>query len=1117
MPQLTFQSIEEQLDHYPSLVRDQYRTARTELQGKLRENDLLDWASIGAEIAGKSVRAWEAAAEYFKASPEVQRQLPSGQFVRWAGIGSRLCSDSPNLAVAYFEASPASLIRLRPRYIEDWANLGRALYRGTWKSSTLACQFYKTTPAILEHLTFVEYTQFAQFLETVSLRSYDLAAQCLDDGPRLFSSLGQERQGVIAIGRALADRSWRDIRAFFDASFSALPKLDPVERGRLLTIVNRLVIAGQVSAGEAVSAGAVALLRVDPDRRARMLEIVDGLTSVSPGVSPELLKRVPGIMERVSFSQFEEWHRQGLAILNGNRDAGLSFYRLESARAQELLDALASGVELVRIRDLVRTYCRALVGQEIELGTTGNLVDKNIGWVEGDAPTTEGSTIYLPEVVDRFPSKDANFAWYKVVATHQVGHIEFGSFGFDFDRPSTKFDDLRPQTEGRDSGAEAVPEPVVEALPPDLAESLEKGGVETLWLTDMSRFFALFADRALAHDVFTVVEDARLDARIVYEYRGIESAYRVTQDHSLRERPQIEELPAREAMVEFIVRVSLEQREKLAVPHEYVDTARKIARIVDAVKAPTATVEDSAEATVRIYALLAGIPNNEVPEDDFEEIDLDEQDEEQQDQPYQDEDDSSFYLDALAGTGEGEASETGEESGDETGDEQQGYESPEDVSYRGDFKPELAQLLEQLRMGAGEGESSTEPITEEQLQELLEQSSEIEGEPSEGEEEGEGERREIPEEMIQNLLKEMAKRDPNDPQSSQGPFVHVDEDGGPLEPADDRSFIYDEWDFRGNEYKARWCMVHEKDMAEGDPGFYRETLGAYSSMVRDIHRQFELVSPEMYRKIKRLEDGEDHDFDAVVESFVDRRSGNQPSEKLFWRRNKVERDVAVAFLLDMSASTAEAIDESPRQGDDWGAPDDPVEYMVWLRSRRAEGLRRSYKRIVDIEKEGIVLLANALELLGDQYAIYGFSGYGRENVEFYVIKDLAERFSPAIPRRIDRIAPLHATRMGPAIRHATVKLLQQEARSKILFMITDGRPQDRGYSREGVEKEYAVHDTKQALMEARREGIMPFCLTVDKAGHDYMKTMMQDMSYEVLHDIRTLPKRLPQLYKKLTT
>jgi nitric oxide reductase activation protein len=272
----------------------------------------------------------------------------------------------------------------------------------------------------------------------------------------------------------------------------------------------------------------------------------------------------------------------------------------------------------------------------------------------------------------------------------------------------------------------------------------------------------------------------------------------------------------------------------------------------------------------------------------------------------------------------------------------------------------------------------------------------------------------------------------------------------------------------------------------------------------------------MYRKIKRLEDGDDFDLDAVIEARVDRISGNTPSDKVFWRRNKVERDVSVAFLLDMSASTAEAIDENRRPSDDWGAPDDPVEYMVWLRSRRAEGLRRSYKRIVDIEKEGISLLVSALELTGDTYGIYGFSGYGRENVEFYVIKELTERWSQQVARRIDRIAPLHATRMGPAIRHATTKLMASDAKSRILFMISDGRPQDRGYSREGVEKEYAVHDTRVAFDEARKLGIQPFCLTVDKNGHDYLKTMMQDVSYEVLSDIRLLPSRLPQLYKRLT-
>ena len=291
----------------------------------------------------------------------------------------------------------------------------------------------------------------------------------------------------------------------------------------------------------------------------------------------------------------------------------------------------------------------------------------------------------------------------------------------------------------------------------------------------------------------------------------------------------------------------------------------------------------------------------------------------------------------------------------------------------------------------------------------------------------------------------------------------------------------------------------------------------YSDIVKDIKKQFELINPETYRKIKRLQDGEEQDLDLTVEAMIDLRSGITPSEKLYWRRNKVERSIAVAFLLDMSASTAEAIDDSSSQSDEWSAPSDPEKYMEWLRKRRSQGFRRSYKRIVDLEKEGLILLLDALETLGDKYGIFGFSGYGRENVEYYTIKDLDEKFSPTIPKRIDRISPLHATRMGPAVRHCASKLMQTDERSKFIFLISDGRPQDRGYSREGVEKEYAVNDTKKALLEAKKQGITTFCLTVDKEGHDYMKSMMDDLSYEVLDDISSLPLRIPQLYKNLTS
>ena len=703
-------------------------------------------------------------------------------------------------------------------------------------------------------------------------------------------------------------------------------------------------------------------------------------------------------------------------------------------------------------------------------------------------------------------SKEENYAWFKVVSTHQVAHLEFGSFIFEFEREAELFENLRLDLEKRRiealqnkqaedlSGADEPDNPEISQDP-----SLEAHtGLERAWLTDMQRFFDLFEDRKLSLDIFTVVEDGRLDARVKAEYPGIKSSYIQVQSDSHENRPDIKELPAREAMVEFMVRLSLQQYEGVSAPSKYSKEASQVAQIARRVLVSDATVEDTAEATLRIYAIISAIPNEEIPPDDWNDMDFEDED----DEDYVDPEDMENLLEQIGMGMEMELRPEGEEE----------YESLQEVEYRGDFKPELAQLMTELRMQEQDemSQAQGEPLTQEQLQELLENSAELDLQATEGEiQESSGM-------FADNIMKEAGANMPQSPDDSQGPFVHVDEEGGELEPAEPETFVYDEWDFRAEDYKPRWCIVRQKTMQEGDPAYFGNTLNEYGTLVTRIRRQFEMMVPEMFRKERKLIDGEDIDIDDVIENMVDIKTGSSPDEKFYWRRNKVQRDVAVAFLLDTSASTAEAIDEGKNKQDDWDAPDDPVEYMVWLRTRRGEQMRRSYKRIIDMEKESMVLLINALEAIGDTYGIYGFSGYGRENVEFYTVKDLQEGFSDKVKRRIDRIAPLHATRMGPAIRHAAYKLDNTDARTKILFLISDGRPQDRGYSREGVEKEYAVHDTKMALDEAKKQGINSFCLTVDKNGHDYLKTMCSDMGYEILDDINDLPERLLVLYRRLT-
>jgi nitric oxide reductase NorD protein len=732
-------------------------------------------------------------------------------------------------------------------------------------------------------------------------------------------------------------------------------------------------------------------------------------------------------------------------------------------------DTPLSDIELNDDHEILRLYCRALCGHDVDVRDARQLSEKNIGWSHTGLPTTDGTTIYLPLLTDKSATKAQNFDLMKVMATYQAGHIEFATFDFALQRPSTIFGDLRQrlsEVSTQNKNKDVVPAPA----------------------TDMSRFFRLFPDQRLALDIFTIVESARIEASVMREYRGLARTYQKIRACALETRPDITSLPAREALVELMIRVSLGQNRELRVPSQHAPVARKIAALLRCISQPGAAVEDSAEATLRIYALVSGVVNEKIAEGRF----------------------STLPLDVAGETVNEEAvdpAQIAQQWGEKQDRHESGYASPQKVVYRGDFMPELAQLLSQFQRDERKAafSQSAEPLTKEQVKELLLNAAEFQ--QTGPDEEQDKERKAGV--MLAHLMNELVRRDTRN--QSQGFMQSLDDDTGPLEATRPGTFVYDEWDFYAAAYKPRWCLVQEKPIAYGDATFYRETLAQRALLAEQIRNEFELIAPEMHRKVKRLQDGEEHDLDAFIEAITDLRAGVTPSEKLFWRRNKTERSVAAAFLIDMSASTAESVDEEngshSSMSNNPGQPSTPVP---------ARAAWPPYKRVIDVEKEGIVLLVNALQTLGDNYGIYGFSGFGRDNVEFYVIKEIEEDFTWDVAKRIDRIAPQHATRMGAAIRHATSKLSAQEARSKFLFLISDGRPQDRGYSRDGIEKEYAVHDTRMALMEAGREGITPFCLTVDKAGHDYLKTMMHDFSYEVLNDVSLLPSRLPRLYRKLT-
>ena len=344
------------------------------------------------------------------------------------------------------------------------------------------------------------------------------------------------------------------------------------------------------------------------------------------------------------------------------------------------------------------------------------------------------------------------------------------------------------------------------------------------------------------------------------------------------------------------------------------------------------------------------------------------------------------------------------------------------------------------------------------------------------------------------------------------------ESDSPLVRDEPFSYLYPEWDFRAGRYRSRWCRVCERVMDEGTSDFYTETLAEHRPLVAQVTSRFKHFLPELSRKSTGRYDGEDLHLDGVVEHMIDRRSGGLPAEKIYWRRERTQRDVAVALLLDMSATTNEIVQLDAAKAHR-PADSSAQAYSQYLKmiaagvDGRGRPLRR---RTIEIEKQAAIVLIQALEKIGDSYALYAFSGSGRAGVELAVVKDFQERLSQRIARRIARIEPSHATRMGAAIRHTIRKLERVEAGCRLLFLLSDGRPYDRDYGRDADDQEYAVQDTRQALLEAKRRGVRPFCLTIDRSGEDYLRKMCDEIPYEVVTKVEELPLRLVTAYPKLT-
>ncbi|TJW07044.1 MAG: nitric oxide reductase activation protein NorD [Mesorhizobium sp.] len=290
---------------------------------------------------------------------------------------------------------------------------------------------------------------------------------------------------------------------------------------------------------------------------------------------------------------------------------------------------------------------------------------------------------------------------------------------------------------------------------------------------------------------------------------------------------------------------------------------------------------------------------------------------------------------------------------------------------------------------------------------------------------------------------------------------------------------YPEWDFRSGAYLPDHCRVLAAPAAELGPAAAPDVDVETKRMIRRVRRQFEVLRPR-HEMLRAQLDGADLDLDAVVRARTDLAAGGQGSDRIHLMSRPQAHDLAVTILVDVSLSTD-----------------------AWFDNHR----------VLDVEKEALLILANGLAACGDNHSILTFTSRRRDWVRIETVKAFDEPMSFLVEARIAALKPGYYTRMGAAIRHATAELAKQPNRKKMLLVLTDGKPNDIDH----YEGRFALEDSRRAVIEARRNGLGVFGVTVDREAKSYVPALFGQNGYAVVGNIAKLPPALPAIYRSLAS
>ena len=291
------------------------------------------------------------------------------------------------------------------------------------------------------------------------------------------------------------------------------------------------------------------------------------------------------------------------------------------------------------------------------------------------------------------------------------------------------------------------------------------------------------------------------------------------------------------------------------------------------------------------------------------------------------------------------------------------------------------------------------------------------------------------------------------------------------------TFLYPEWNQRAHVLRQDWCTVIDDATASvpSDLGVASLTNVAdrMPLRLRPLATHQALVQRGQWQ-------GAELDMDALIDYEASQRLAGGADPRVFMGQRPRTSTLSILLLMDLSASTADTFGTAQTS-------------------------------ILALQKKAAIDLARAAHARYDRVAIHGFSSNTRHAVSYQRFLEFEQPLSESALACLARARPAYSTRLGAALRHATVAAVQEKSERRVVIVLTDGAPSDIDV----FDPDYLVADATRAVVEARRVGVQIYGVVLDDHAARHAEAVYGVRASQIIEHPEALPRYLSKLYRQL--